>query len=39
MTLATFDQAARLPVIAAARKLSRAMSAAGSIAMPSKLTA
>jgi IclR family pca regulon transcriptional regulator len=39
MTLDEFDEAARLPVIAAARKLSRAMAAAGSVAIPRKIPA
>lgn len=39
MTLDAFDQAARLPVIAAARELSRALSAAGSVAAPRILRA
>jgi IclR family pca regulon transcriptional regulator len=39
MTLDAFDTAARLPVIEAARKLSRALAAAGSVAAPKMLRA
>jgi IclR family pca regulon transcriptional regulator len=39
MSLAEFDQAARAPVIAAAARLSRAVSAAGSVAAPEMLRA